>query len=188
MPVDADLREIITHGTKQNPITAMRFISGSGTSSPENFFVQRHWHSNIEILFIRKGAFSLELNLENHRIYAGDLCIFNSGELHQLIGQTPGTVHDVFIFDPHILDFSYPDEWQEGWIRPFLNHSLLLPHILHPENFGYEKICALLEQLLTLGIKKQEGWYIRCKLLLLELFAYVSENSLLLPNTSLPAA
>ena len=188
MPVDADLREIITHGTKQNPITAMRFISGSGTSSPENFFVQRHWHSNIEILFIRKGAFSLELNLETHRIYAGDLCIFNSGELHQLIGQTPGTVHDVFIFDPHILDFSYPDEWQEGWIRPFLNHSLLLPHILHPENVGYEKICALLEQLLTLGIKKQEGWYIRCKLLLLELFAYVSENNLLLPNTSLPAA
>lgn len=188
MPVDADLRETVTHGTKKNPITAIHFTSGPGTFYPDSFFVQRHWHSNIEILFIRRGSFSLELNLENHCVDQGDICIFNSGELHQLIGQGPGTVHDVLIFDPKILDFSYPDEWQEGWIGPFLSHSLLLPHILHPNSFGYGKVCDILEQMLALGIKKQEGWYLQCKILLLQLFAYVSENNLLLPNTALPAS
>lgn len=188
MPSAIDLRENVTHGTKEHPMNAMHFTAGAQAGFPERFFVQRHWHSYIEILFIRKGSFALELNLENDEIKEGDICIINSGELHQLTGQSPCTIHDAFLFDPRILDFSYADEWQERWIRPFLTHSLLLPHILHPSVPGYAQICRLLEKLLSAGIKKQEDWYIQCKILLLQLFAFLSKNGFLLPNTTQSAA
>lgn len=193
MPSPADLREKIEHGTKENPISALHFSPIPELSNPPSavsgcFFVQRHWHAHIEILLIRKGTFSLELNLENHILKEGDICIFNSGELHQITGQCPSTVHDAFLFDPCILDFSYPDEWQEQWIRPFLNHSLVIRHLLDPDTPGYPKIRDFLEQLLHMGTEKKEGWYIRSKLLLLELFACLSENNLLLPNAMQPAA
>lgn len=193
MPSPADLREKIEHGTKQNPISALHFTSVSASSDPQNpfsgrFFVQRHWHAHIEILLIRRGTFSLELNLENYPLNEGDICIFNSGELHQIAGQCPSTAHDAFLFDPCILDFSYPDEWQEQWIRPLLNHSLVIRHLLRPGDPGYPEIRNFLEQLLHHGTEKKEGWYIRSKLLLLELFACFSENGLLLPNAMQPAA
>lgn len=188
MQADVALREKVVHGTKKNPLTVMRFTAGPGTVYPDRFFVERHWHSKVEAILVRKGILYLELDLEEHVLTEGDIGVFNSGELHQILGEGPDTVHDVLLFDPYILDFSYPDEWQEEQIRPFLDHSKILANILRPTDPGYERVRASFVRLLETGLAKREGWYIRCKLLLLEWFADLAEDHFLLPDTQKSAA
>ena len=117
---DLTLKEPVSHGTRKNPLMAIHFTIGPGTIYPSHFFVERHWHSDIEIILVRKGAYLCETNLETFRLEEGHMAFINSEELHQLTGLGQDTVHDVILFGPDILDFSYPDEWQEQWIRPCL--------------------------------------------------------------------
>lgn len=177
---DLALKEAATHGTKKNPFMSIRFITGMGTSYPDGFSVKQHWHSNMEIILIRKGSYWCELDLAVHQLEKDDIVIINSQQLHQLVGQGQDTAHDVLLFDPNILDFSYPDEWQETWIRPFLKHELAFKNILSPTEPGYADFYVLFDKMLKWSLEKPEGWYIHCKLFLLQMFALAAEYRILL--------
>lgn len=176
---DLALKETAAHGTKRKPLASFRFTTGTDTSYPEGFFVKQHWHSNVEIILIRKGSYWCELDLTAHQLKQGDMAIVNSQQLHQLTGQQQDTVHDVLLFDPDILDFSYPDEWQETWIRPFLKHELAFKNILSSAEPVYADFRALFDEILKRSLRKAGSWYIRCKLLLLQMFALAAENRML---------
>lgn len=177
---DLNLKETVTHGTRKNPLMALHFTTGPGTIYPDRFFVERHWHPDIELILIRKGSYLCELNLETFRLEEGDMAFINSEELHQLTGLGQDTVHDVILFGPDILDFSYPDQWQEQWIRPFLNHDLAFPHTLSRDHPEYPQYAALFSQILQKALAGEDGWYIHCKLLLLQLFVLAAESGMLL--------
>lgn len=178
---DQSLKENVTHGTRKNPIQALHFVAGQGTSYPDHFFVERHWHNYVEILLIIKGSYLFEINLENHILKEGDICILNSEELHQITGQSSDAVHEVLLFDPKILDFSYTDEWEEEYIAPFLVRSLIAQNILHPEDDGYPEFRKTLKKLIAEALRKDLGWYIKCKLLLLEIFHLMTAHGMLFP-------
>ncbi|MCI9597971.1 MAG: AraC family transcriptional regulator [Firmicutes bacterium] len=178
---DLALKEAAAHGTKRNPLMSIHFTTGLGTSYPDGFFVKQHWHANVEIILIRKGSYWCGLDLAAHQLKQGDMAIVNSQQLHQLAGQDPNTVHDALLFDPEILDFSYPDEWQETWIRPFLKHELVFKNILSPAEPSYADFRILFDEILKRSLEKAGNWYIGCKLLLLEMFALASENRMLIP-------
>ncbi len=178
---DLALKEAVSHGTRKKPLMALHFTTGPDTSYPDHFFVERHWHSDIELILVRKGSYLCELNLETFRLEEGDIVFINSEELHQLTGLGHATVHDVILFGPDILDFSYPDEWQEQWTRPFLNHDLAFPHILRPGHPQYSPFRRLFGQILQKALNGESGWYIHCKLLLLQFFVLAAESGMLLP-------
>lgn len=175
------LKENITHGTPQNPIHALHFENGAGTPYKDHFFVKRHWHSYVELLHIVKGSYVFEINLENHILKEGDLCLLNSEELHQITGNADFEVHDVILFDPRILGFSYADEWQEVYNIPFLNHSLIFRNIIHPEDIGYSDVYGLFQTIFEAALEQQKDWYISCKLLILQFFSFMATHHMLLP-------
>lgn len=185
---DLSLKENITHGTPQNPIHALHFAHGTGTPHKNHFFVERHWHNYIELLHIVKGSYLFEINLENHILNEGDLCLLNSEELHQITGNADYEVHDVVLFDPRILGFSYADEWQEAYNIPFFNHSLIFKNIIHPEDVGYSDLVCLVQKLFEESLKQRENWYMNCKLLLLQLFNFAAAHHMLLPAKEVMSA
>ena len=65
MNQDISLKENIHYGTKEHPISKLHFDTGAGTPYPEYFFVARHWHHYMEILYIEKGSFEFEINLQS---------------------------------------------------------------------------------------------------------------------------
>lgn len=188
MNPDLSLKEKAIHGTKKNPVWALNFTAGEGTPYPDHFFVERHWHSDVEILFIQKGSYLFEINLDNYILTEGDICILNSGELHQITGLETSAVHDAVLFDPRILDFSYTDEWEENFITPFLNQSLICKNILHPYDAGYPEIKNIVRKLVDTSLCKEHSWYIKSKLLILELFHLVSDSGMLLPSEEVMSA
>lgn len=178
---DLSLKENVTHVSRKTPIWAMQFTAGPGTSYPEHFFKERHWHNYVEMLLVTKGDYLLEINLENHILKEGDICILNSEELHQITGLCTGAVHEVILFHPQILSFSYADEWEETYIAPYLNQALVFRNILPPSGEGYSEILSAYRSLMNEALRQADGWYIKCKLLLLELFRLMAEHRMLLP-------
>lgn len=178
---DITLKEAAVHGTRKKPLMSIHFTTGPGTSYPDHFFVERHWHPDVELILVRRGVYLCERNLETYELLEGDLVVINSEELHQLTGKGPDTVHDVVLFSPDLLDFTYPDEWQERWSRPFLNHELEFPFRLVPGQAVYGHVLDLFDRILKAGLEKEDGWYMTCKLLLLELFAFMASQGLLVP-------
>ena len=178
---DLSLRENVTHGTRECPLRTMEFQAGEGTPYPDHFFVKRHWHEYVELILITKGTYVFEINLEEHTLGEGDLCMLNSGEPHEITGKERRARHQVVLFDPCILDFSYPDQWQQEYMEPFLKKSLVIQNILHPEEAGYPDIRKAFEKLMEIGCSQKPGWYMGCKLLLLEIFSNLAAHGLLLP-------
>lgn len=181
MKPNASLKENVKHGTNENPISGIRFLVGEGSCFPEHFFVERHWHHTIEILYIVKGSYLFEINLEEYILKQGDLCFLNGEELHQITGKGRGTIHDVLLFDPKILEFTYPDEMEEQVIAPLIRREKILPNVIRPNEPYYEEILPVILSLIDKALKKRAGWYFSCKLQLLELITLMSDRGLLLP-------
>ena len=175
MQTDSTLKENVTHGTKKNPITGIRFRAGAHTMYPDHFFVDLHWHHSIEIISIVKGSYLLE----TYRLNAGDICFLNSGDLHRITGLEPDTLHDVLIFDPHILEFTYPDELQEQVVAPFLNHEQIFRNILPPTDPFHPAAAPLINRLMKLSMERKANWYLSCKLLLIELLSLLTSTQFL---------
>lgn len=182
MHPDSSLKENVTHGTEQNPITGIHFETGPGTDFPDHFFVARHWHPTVEILYITKGTYLFEINLEEYHLSEGDFCFLNGEDLHQITGMEPDTRHEVLIFDSRILEFTYHDEWQESVLSPFVDKRKILPHFLRPTDEHYEELRTLLAQLMKLSLEQKNEWYVSCKLLLLHFINRMHEYGLLLSS------
>ena len=182
MKQDIALREKVRHGTKENPITGLHFEAGKGTDYPDYFFVDRHWHHYIEILYIVKGSYQFEINLQNYILNEGDICILNSGDLHQIIGERAKTLHDVVLFDPCILTFSYEDEFQEECVGPLVNNMLFMPSVFHKGTWEHDIIFSDVKKLMQTVSDKKESWYFNSKLLILDIVSRIYNAGLMLPT------
>lgn len=188
MNKEYSLEENVQHGTKERPLTIMNFCTGKGTSYPDHFFVERHWHYNTEILKIRKGRYKAEINLETLYLQEGDICMINSGELHLLEGIGSHTLHDALIYNQSILRFSYEDEMQEKLIHPLLSHKLVLPRIIHPSDTGYKQLNHRVEHLIELGEKKTDDWYFQLKLEILQFLIDLNRYGLFISSADTATA
>lgn len=179
MNQDISLKENIHYGTKEHPISRLHFDTGAGTPYPEYFFVARHWHHYMEILYIEKGSFEFEINLQSFTLSQGDICILNPGDLHQIKGNSSDTKHNVILFDPCILDFSYEDEMQEKCIRPLINQLALLPNIYHCGSSIHAALSPKIKALMDTAADMDSGWYMTSKLLILDIISSIYTANLM---------
>lgn len=181
MKQDISLKEKVKYGTKENPITGLHFDTGKGTPYPEYFFVERHWHHYLEILYITRGSYSFEINLQNCSLYEGDICILNPGDLHEIKGNSSDTKHDVVLFDPCILEFLYEDEMQEKCISPLISQHALLPSVYRSGTDLHKQLLPMVSELMKITLSGTAGWYIRSKLLIMGIIMCIYSSGLVIP-------
>lgn len=179
MNKENSLEEDVRHGTKEQPITVMQFEAGAGTIYPEGFFVQRHWHRGVEMLKVLEGSYTVEVNLENVVIQEGDFCIINSEELHQIEGNEAVSRHEIIIFQPEILAFTYADEFQESLVEPLLSMRNSFATVIRFGTNGYEKIEKIYNGIVATVLGREKGWYYDAKLGLLLLVRQFEKCGLL---------
>ncbi len=189
MNKENSLEEDAWHGTAEKPLVRLHFSPEQTPQYAEGFLVERHWHHEVELLYIRKGTFWMELNLENEMLREGDFCFVNSGELHRLEGCHPGTAHDAVIFNPHILKFAYHDVIEEKLIGPILAGVESLPHIIRAGEDGYEEIRVVFERLCRFPYYPDDAEYLEAKFNLYQLlFLLKKKNKIISTETVLSAA
>ena len=52
-------------------------------------YTNKHWHKNIEIIYIIKGNFWVMINGEDHDLTDGDIIVINNDDIHQTCGKLP---------------------------------------------------------------------------------------------------
>lgn len=172
------LKENVIHGTKNQPIHALHFEMGKGKEYESGLLVQNHWHDHMEFLLIRKGSYQVGVNLETMMAKEGDLCIFNSGDLHQLRNLTEEAEHDALLFDPRICTFLYQDQWNQDTLVPMQKGSLRCTNLIRLEREGYHDLYSLMDQLFQIAFKEEADWYEYSKLRLLEIIILLKRYGL----------
>lgn len=130
----SSLKEERKHGTQT-------FRCGCYRTEPDtvDFFVNPHWHDEIEILYFEKGIFHLEINMERYDISSECLFFVRSGELHRLTTDNTCTESAV-VFSPYLLGFVTNDAAQSQILSPLSFGELLLPRSITPEHPAFLKI------------------------------------------------
>ena len=188
MNKEHSLEEDAWHGTVEKPLVRLHFSPEHTPQYADGFFVERHWHHEVELLHIRKGTFRMELNLENMILREGDFCFVNSGELHRLDGCHRGTVHDAVIFNPYILKFAYHDVIEDKLTGPILAGMESLPHMVRVGEDGYGEIKDVFEQLCRFQYYPDDVDYLETKLNLYRLLFLLKKRNKILSTESVLSA
>lgn len=132
-----DYREHRQHGTHRFPCAY--YNAGNSTQS-EGFEVKHHWHDEIELMFLQKGEFHVEINMEQYYLEAPCICVINSGELHALNTLSGHYTESAVVFDPRLLVFQERDQMQEQIIDVLVEHQLCLPRMFSPKDPVWEEV------------------------------------------------
>lgn len=155
------LQESIPHGSRKYPMDVFFFDQ---SIQEEAFFVERHWHDYMEIIYIKEGEFTIEINLDTHNIYPGDIVIMNPEDLHQIRGKAKNTIHYAILFDLLSFASNSMDAFQEEIIQPLLLRQKRFAHVIHPCDTGYTKLKDIFLTAYQASVSKSPFFYLETRL------------------------
>ncbi|MDD7389802.1 MAG: AraC family transcriptional regulator [Lachnospiraceae bacterium] len=134
-----DYREYRQHGTQQFPC-AYYNAKKCGKIASDLFEVKHHWHEEIELMFLVKGRFHVEINMQQYQLESPCICVINSGELHALRNLTKEYAESAVVFHPRLLAFQEQDQMQEKIINELVEHQLQLPRVINPGDSVWQEM------------------------------------------------
>lgn len=168
-------RELTEHGTAFLPVQTYSF-----QENYDRFFVSHHWHEEVELLYLERGDFLLERNMEPEELGEGTLVFLNRSELHQLTGRSLPSIHHAVVFDLEILKFERYDMAQASVLAPLWNGECRFPCSIRPGEEGYGELLTAYRAVLAACGGKRPGWYLAVKAELLLMLAVLEEKGLFL--------
>lgn len=183
------LKEIKKHGTVSFPCAFYYTENDSNGLS-----VKHHWHDQLELIYIDKGEFQVEIDMDRHIINEECICFINSEELH-FIKCNHLCKESAIVFDLKMLSFELFDSIQSTIIQPLINGEFKMPHfIFRNGEYGKEILKEYHEILKAYKISGQisqnpegnitENLYsqIKIKTSLLKILGILYENNLFIKD------
>ncbi|MCK0472793.1 helix-turn-helix domain-containing protein [Halalkalibacter sp. APA_J-10(15)] len=125
--------------------------------------VLKHWHKEIELLFLLEGEVSILINDKSYLLKEGDLILINSNDLHELHSD-----HGVLIaLQINLDDFNIPDE---------LKTTTFLCNSMEEPSKSYETIKSLIANMIQTNSIQDESTKIYNVSLCYALIAELTRN------------
>lgn len=86
-----------------------------------NFSFRAHWHQEIELVHVRSGRVTIGVNKEAREMTAGDLCLFQSGDIHYYESGREGSEVVTILFCTDLVSEFY------SWLETHIGMSVFLP-------------------------------------------------------------
>ena len=163
------LKEEAVHGTVKFPLAVYRY-EGEG-----NFEVNLHWHEETEIIFLKKGKFCIDVNMQKYRLDGPAMLFVGSGDIHEIHGGE-GCRESAVVFDMKMLSFEHYDSVQYQMLGPLLNRTVQLPVVLTEADEVWAEMAGLYEKIQVEANKETPAARMRVKAYLLQMFACMYEN------------
>lgn len=119
-----------------------------------------HWHEYVELHYFLAGDMILELDGEKIKAVPGDLIVVNSNVLHQGYPDDGKVEVIVLIFSMEELS------------RELAKMNIVFQTVIH----GDLEIDQMMRQIYQEEKRKEIGWQIHCKALLLQTIVYLTRN------------
>lgn len=163
------LKEEAVHGTVKFPLAAYRY-EGEG-----EFSVNLHWHEETEIIFLKKGKFRIDINMQKYDLESPAMLFIGSGDIHAIHGEE-GCRESAVVFDMKMLSFEYYDSVQHQMISPLLNRTVQLPSVIMAKDKTWEELAGLYVKVQEEACRDTPAARMRVKACLLQIFACMYEN------------
>ena len=169
-----ELKENRPHGTKEYSYTQY-FMHDPKRA----FHIPVHWHDEVEIIYIKKGSITIYIGEESFPAKEGDLFFVNSGELHFMESDDMKVEYYTLLFPWTFLSFQIEDALEREVFMPLRQKKLLLP-IRAEESIAEKQISAIICEVIAVNDKKEKGYQLRTRILLLELMeSFIKEDAFL---------
>ncbi len=127
------LKETAAHGTAIFPLAVYQWERDMEDE------VRLHWHKETEMIFLERGRFTVNLQMNEFQA-EGPLFLFvNPGEIHGL-KLAPGQKESAVVFELNMLSFSGLDGVQLELIRPLLEEKRLFPPMVEKDHPAFPRI------------------------------------------------
>lgn len=136
------LKEKQAHGTRLFPCAYYHFCN------PEyRIRVRHHWHEEIEIIYLKRGRYKLDINMEPYGTDQECFLFLNSGELHSLRSLTSDFDEQAIVFSPAMLLFQDYDSIDESILLPLTQNKLTFPRFLDQTNPYFSSFRSCYQQI-----------------------------------------
>lgn len=129
-----NLKEIKQHGTESFKV-GYYYLE----SNDNKIYVKHHWHNETELIYLKRGKFNVEINMEKYHIEDECFIFVNSEELHFIELNEP-FCESAIVFDLKMLSFDMFDSVQREVIQPLLAGKLKFPRIIEKNSACFEQI------------------------------------------------
>ena len=164
------LKEDINHGTVRFPLASYKW-NKKGT-----FFVNFHWHDEMELVYFKQGKFTVHINMMKYEIEAPAFMFITSGDTHYIVGEE-GCTESALVFDLKMLSFEYFDGIQYEIIRPLIEQKIYFPPLINNDDSIWNELVKIYKKIIKEADKDGLTRFIRVKSYLYELIALLYENN-----------
>lgn len=119
----SEYREQKTHGTPHFPLEYY-YVD----EKHPQYVMPLHWHSEFEVLRVKRGRLAIYLNNEVYDLREGDVIFIPSGTLHR--GEPRDCAYDCAVFDLRIAS-GYSSSRVSELIQPLISSDAEVDHICH---------------------------------------------------------
>lgn len=146
---------------------------------PQDFTrVDLHWHSDMEIIYVKKGCGFVTVGPETYDVAAGCIIPVLPSELHAIDGREGVRMeYENIIFNLAILDSRDENDWcHENVIEALNRGSLHFPRPVRPGTAFHESASAALDAADRAGTCRFEGYQLEIKACLFRFLLSLYKN------------
>ena len=122
-----------------------------------------HWHSEMELIVIKKGRGIVKADLAPFFVQAGEAVVVFPGQLHGLFGIGGERMeYENIIFQPGLL-FGQADEVTTSFLLPFLAEGRQATVHIRAESPGYAQFMECVRVMDAMGQEKPYGYQLAIK-------------------------
>lgn len=145
--MEKGIRESLMRGTKNYPLENLLF-----DTTDQSITILYHWHPEIEILYVKNGGFTVNIEGTEFDAQDGDIYFVSPDALHSISAEmNVKKTYNAFVFSPSLFSFSEKNDIQSRIIEPLINHKIQLPNRVQKHERNWQELSPLLDRLVELN-------------------------------------
>lgn len=147
-------------------------------SIPLDFaLVPLHWHSELELIVIKKGRGIVSVDLERRPVCAGDIVFIRPGQLHFIEQDDRQSMeYENILFKEDLLITSRADLCAQQFLYPLLSGEIPSATFFTPALSCYKAVTDCFQQIDLLCAARPEGYQLAVKGVLFHFFFILISN------------
>lgn len=161
-----------THGDMEFPYNTYL------CSIPQDFSrVPLHWHDELELVYVKKGAGLLTLDFCAYPVKAPAIALILPGRLHSIKRQGDACMeYENIMFHPNLLLSKAPDVCSQNFLLPLMEGRITVPALFTPVYPYYSDIAAPIDACDEICRTKPQGYEFYVKSQLYQFFFVLSNR------------
>ena len=135
------------------------------------FSLYKHWHEEIELIYVTKGRLVLHVKGQSYVGHPGDIFIINAREIHNIVPyeSQEESSHHAIVWNLSLLKSFNFDVCQYKYIEPIQDGRLIFPTVISTHAASHHKIKESILTIVQCVSEQTNGWELMTKVSLYQI-------------------